>query len=298
MEKIYIHQQAITDKISKNGLYVYCNLKVQDKDHLYQTLYIIKRLIDGKSILLGLGKDVIKLMGADIPDLKEFPSFNHDTIAIPSTQNSMLLWFRGSDRGKLFHQLLLLHDFIKDTFDIDDIVEAFSYCGNADLSGFLDGAANPDENIVCDVALVDSKNLKLNGSSFLVTQKWQHNFTILNSMGQRDKEDSIGRSLINNEKLLSLKPESHVKRTEQRSFSPAAILKRSSMPWSNGLEGGLMFTAFSNSFYPFEVQMKKMLGYDDGIVDALFKFSTPLTGAYFWVPAFKTGRLDLSILGI
>ena len=48
----------------------------------------------------------------------------------------------------------------------------------------------------------------------------------------------------------------------------------------------------------YEVQMRRMAGLDDGIVDALFQFSRPVTGAYYWCPALRDGRLDLGPLGL
>jgi putative iron-dependent peroxidase len=39
-----------------------------------------------------------------------------------------------------------------------------------------------------------------------------------------------------------------------------------------------------------------MVGAEDGIVDALFKFTQPVTGCYFWCPPSRRGRLDLSAL--
>lgn len=41
-----------------------------------------------------------------------------------------------------------------------------------------------------------------------------------------------------------------------------------------------------------------MLGMDDGISDALFGFSKPLTGCYLWCPSMRNGQLDLRQLGI
>jgi putative iron-dependent peroxidase len=35
---------------------------------------------------------------------------------------------------------------------------------------------------------------------------------------------------------------------------------------------------------------------DDGIVDALFRISQPLSGSYFWCPPMTDGHLDLSVL--
>ena len=48
------------------------------------------------------------------------------------------------------------------------------------------------------------------------------------------------------------------------------------MPWSEGLRGGLNFVAFGRSFDAFEGQLKRMVGAEDGITDALFKFTLPV----------------------
>jgi putative iron-dependent peroxidase len=68
---------------------------------------------------------------------------------------------------------------------------------------------------------------------------------------------------------------------------------RRSMPWADGERAGLMFVAFGRSFDAFEAQLRRMVGVDDGITDAMFNFTRPLTGAYFWCPPLRNGRLDL-----
>ena len=55
---------------------------------------------------------------------------------------------------------------------------------------------------------------------------------------------------------------------------------------------------FGKSFDAFEAQMRRMVGADDGIPDALFRFTRPVTGSYFWCPPVKDGRLDLRAIGI
>ena len=42
-----------------------------------------------------------------------------------------------------------------------------------------------------------------------------------------------------------------------------------------------MFAASGKSFEAFELQLKRMAGVDDGITDAVFKMSKPVTGSYF-----------------
>jgi len=41
--------------------------------------------------------------------------------------------------------------------------------------------------------------------------------------------------------------------------------------------------------------MRRMIGLEDGIVDALFRFTRPVSGAYFWCPGMEGGRLALPI---
>jgi len=43
--------------------------------------------------------------------------------------------------------------------------------------------------------------------------------------------------------------------------------------------------------------LKRMTGGEDGVIDALFRFTQPVTGAYFWCPPMKGGRLDLTAIG-
>jgi putative iron-dependent peroxidase len=41
-----------------------------------------------------------------------------------------------------------------------------------------------------------------------------------------------------------------------------------------------------------------MVGAEDGIADALFQFTRPVSGSYFWSPPMKQGKLNLSALGL
>jgi putative iron-dependent peroxidase len=64
------------------------------------------------------------------------------------------------------------------------------------------------------------------------------------------------------------------------------------------MSGGLVFVSFGKSFDAFEAILNKMLGHDDGIHDALFNFTKPITGSYFWCPPMKNGKLDLTVFNL
>jgi putative iron-dependent peroxidase len=117
-------------------------------------------------------------------------------------------------------------------------------------------------------------------------------------MSQRDQDNAVGRRRSDNQELSQAPASAHVKRTAQESFSPQAFVLRRSMPWTDGTRGGLNFVAFGHSFDAYEAQLKRMVGADDGITDAVYGFSQPVTGSYFWCPPMRHGKLDLRALGL
>jgi putative iron-dependent peroxidase len=138
----------------------------------------------------------------------------------------------------------------------------------------------------------------LDGSSFVAVQRWVHQFGRFEAMSADQQDRSIGRHRVGNAEIDDAPPSAHVKRTAQESFSPPAFVVRRSMPWAGGLDSGLMFVAFGRSLDAFEAQLRRMLGQEDGIIDALFRFTRPVTGAYYWCPPLADGRLDLRALRI
>ena len=136
------------------------------------------------------------------------------------------------------------------------------------------------------------------GSSFVAVQQWIHDFARFESLSSKEQDDSIGRRKSDNEELADAPPSANVKRTAQESFEPEAFVLRRSMPWAEGARGGVNFVAFDRSFDAFEAQLKRMVGAEDGITDALFKYTRPVSGSYFWCPPVRNGRLDLRALGM
>ena len=147
-------------------------------------------------------------------------------------------------------------------------------------------------------AVVSGAGAGLDGSSLVAVQQWVHDFACFEALSATTQDNSIGRRKCDNVELADAPASSHVKRTAQESFTPEAFLMRRSMPWNDAMRAGLMFVAFGRSLDAFEAQLNRMVGAEDGIVDALFRFTRPATGAYFWCPPLKRGRIDLSALGI
>jgi deferrochelatase/peroxidase EfeB len=111
-------------------------------------------------------------------------------------------------------------------------------------------------------------------------------------------QHTIGRRKRDNKELGNAPASAHVKRMAQESFNPAAFILRRSMPWADAQQAGLVFVAFGNSFDAFDALLRRMVGAEDGIVDAWFTFTRPISGSYFWCSPMKSGRLDLCALGL
>ncbi len=108
----------------------------------------------------------------------------------------------------------------------------------------------------------------------------------------------IGRERESDEEIDDAPATAHVKRTAQESFDPPAFMLRRSLPFVRGVEHGLEFIAYGHTLDAFEIMLRRMAGLEDGVVDALARFSQPVTGGYYWCPPVSDGRLDLSLLAL
>jgi porphyrinogen peroxidase len=133
----------------------------------------------------------------------------------------------------------------------------------------------------------------LDGSSYVAVQQWVHDFDAFEALAEQDRDHHFGRRREGNEEIENSPTWAHVKRTAQESFEPPAFMLRRSMPWVMSTQAGLFFVAFGCSHDAFERQMRRMAGLEDGVVDAMFRISRPVNGAYFWCPPLRDGKLDL-----
>ncbi|PTQ91401.1 Dyp-type peroxidase [Agitococcus lubricus] len=253
-------------------------------------------LVDGEQIVLGLGKSLLQRLAINSPKLPNFPSYTHMGIHIPSTPHDLWLWLRGDDRGELLLSSQHLTRLLAPAFVCVDIVEGFCHLGGRDLTGYEDGTENPQGDEAVRAAFVNEPDSVLTGSSFVAVQQWQHSMSTFATYDENEQDNMMGRRRRDNEELDDAPESAHVKRTAQESFSPEAFLLRRSMTWATGVNGGLMFVAFGHSLQAFSQQLRRMVGLEDGISDALFKFTQPTTGAYYWCPPLRDGKIYLPTL--
>lgn len=275
-----------------------------EPDALRPALQRLAQMADGCELVAGIGAELAQALGARIPQLRKFPELSGpEGTHVPSTPHALWCWVRGDDLGDLLQLTRKLERALAPAFQLRHIVDGFRHRLGAsghgrDLTGYEDGTENPKGDDAVEAALAQGQGPGLDGSSFVAVQQWVHDFDAFEALADTARDHHIGRRLADNEEIEDSPACAHVKRTEQESFEPPAFVLRRSMPWLLSRQAGLMFVAFGRSFDAFEAQMRRMAGLDDGVVDALFRISKPVSGAYFWCPPIKDGRLDLSRLGL
>lgn len=276
----------------------YITLSLTQPSAANSALRSLGDVADGDRTVVGLGEPLVLALGRRVAGLKTLPVYSGPGFAVPSTPADLWFWLRGEDRGELLLRSKAIVQTLSAAFRLDTVIDAFQYGDSRDLTGYQDGTENPKGKKAVDAGILQGAGDGMDGSSFVAVQQWVHDFERFNALSTREQDNSVGRRKSDNEELTDAPASAHVKRTAQETFSPQAFVLRRSMPWAEANRGGLVFVAFGKSLDAFEAQLRRMVGAEDGVVDALFQFTRPVTGAYFWCPPMRNGRLDLRAVGL
>ncbi len=287
-------QPGILAPLPANARHLFFDLEPEASPERTRTL--LAGLVPGDDLVVGVGRTVTSLLDARIDGLREAPPLEGVGVSFPSTPVGLWAWLRGGDRGDLVHRTRELREAVSPSFELVDVLDSFVHGDSLDLTGYVDGTENPTGDDAARVALVSGLSPGLDGSSFVAVQRWRHDLAAFFAMSESERDATIGRRIRDNEEIEDAPESAHVKRTAQEDFEPEAFLVRRSMPWADPESEGLVFVAFAAGFEPFEALCRRMLGVDDGVTDALFRFTAPETSSYFWCPPMEGERLDLSAL--
>ncbi len=289
-------QKGILAPVPKQARYL--SFTIAQEKNLAGSLRNLCKLADGNKTVVGLGQSLAYTLGHEIRGLEVFPSYTGTGFDVPSTPAALWCWLRGDDRGELVHRARAIVQSVVPALQLQYAIDAFRYKSGFDLSGYEDGTENPKGAAAVKAAVSAGQGPGLDGGSFVAVQQWVHNLDTFEAMTAHKQDHTIGRRKRDNKELGNAPAFAHVKRTAQESFNPAAFVLRRSMPWAEAQRAGLIFVAFGNSFDAFNALLRRMVGAEDGIVDALFTFTRPHSGSYFWCPPMKSGHLDSRALGL
>ncbi|GDX83109.1 hypothetical protein LBMAG42_49200 [Deltaproteobacteria bacterium] len=270
----------------------YLTLRLKAPAQAKPLLRLFAAMAADEGVIVGFGAPLVNALGGCIAGLRPFPALERPGGSVPTTQGDVWVCTRGADAGEALDRVLTIARGLPGGLEFVEDQPAFTYRGGRDLSGYEDGTENPKGADAAAAAFVAEGPLA--GSSFCAAQRWIHDLDALARMPLAAQHAAMGRDRDTNVELADAPPSAHVKRAAQESFNPAAFMLRRSTPYGTAREHGLYFVAFGADLDRFERVMRRMVGEEDGVVDGLFGFSRPATGGYYWCPAVKEGRLDLT----
>ncbi len=170
----------------------------------------------------------------------------------------------------------------------------FTYLDSRDVTGFIDGTANPPLRRAADVAIVPPGEPG-EGGSHVLAMRWVHDLDAFNELSVLDQQRVIGRTKVDSLELSDAeKPQTaHIARVTIESGGAELEIFRRSVPFGTVEEYGLYFVAFSSDSTRYDRMLARMFGTDDGTRDRLTDFSRPMSGAYYFAPSLN----DLNELG-
>ncbi len=217
-----------------------------------------------------------------------------DGFTAPATQHDLLVWLHGEERDELFARALAWRDAMAALANIAREDHGFTFRDSRDLTGFIDGTANPKAEDRLEAALA-SRGPEA-GGSFVFAQRWLHDLVAFGALSERDQERVIGRTKPDSIELTgdAMPKDSHVSRTDISREGLAVKIYRRSAPAGGVRDAGLYFLAFSADIDRFDWLLQSMFGLSgDGRRDRLLGYSRPVSGSYFYAPPLDSLRACL-----
>ncbi|MBN9162409.1 MAG: hypothetical protein BGO98_33730 [Myxococcales bacterium 68-20] len=247
-------------------------------------------------IVVGIGEPLARALEASVPGLRGFPAVSGVGVSFPSTQGALWISIDGDDRGAVLDRAMTIRRKLGPGFRLSETTDTFRYRGGRDLTGYEDGTENPREDAAVSAAIVSSSEPGMGGASFVAVQRYVHDLARFNAHDMAGRDAIIGRRIETNEEIPDAPETAHVKRSAQESFEPAAFMLRRSMPWGSVDEHGLYFVSYVKELDRFERMLSRMAGLEDGVVDALTRFTRAVSGGYYFCPPLTGDGLDLRAL--
>lgn len=204
-----------------------------------------------------------------------------DGYAMPATQHDVVVWLAGSTYDAVFDVSRGVVDALAGQAVLAHEMVGWPYHHDLDLTGFMDGTENPTLVDAATVALLPAGSPGESGS-ILLLQQWEHDGGAWEALPRAVQEAAIGRRKIDSVELDPRPQSSHVARTDQ---DVLGHIFRRNIGYGTLVRHGTIFVGFSASQSVLTTMLERMVGRDDGIRDELTRFTRPVTGAYYVVPA-------------
>jgi putative iron-dependent peroxidase len=225
-----------------------------------------------------------RVVPGDAPrDLTDFdaPLTGAEGFTMPATQHDAVLWLSGSAYDVVFDTARAAIAALAGIAEVTEETSSWPYQHDRDLTGFIDGTENPTLIEAPGYVLIPEGQPGA-GGTVLLLQKWTHDVAAWEALTVVDQELVMGRRKPDSVELDDKPADSHVAKNDQDTFGH--IFRRNT-PYGTVTDHGTMFVGFASEQRPLRAMLESMAGVHDGVLDALTRFTTPLTGAYYFVPS-------------
>jgi putative iron-dependent peroxidase len=207
---------------------------------------------------------------------------------MPATQHDAWLWVAGAAHDVVFDAAASAVHQLAGVASVATEITGWSYRSNRDLTGFEDGTENPSLTEAAGVVAV-SDGLPGAGSTIVLVQQWAHDTAAWEALDTTTQERVMGRTKADSIEFDDdVKPaDSHVARTVVEVDGEELSIFRRNTPYGSASAHGTMFVGFSHDQGLLHRMLLRMAGAEDGIRDALTRYTTPLTGAYYVCPSIE-----------
>lgn len=244
----------------------------------------------GVNFVIGFRPELLRaIVPDDVPPGIE--GFNNEIrgtegFVMPATQHDGLVWLSGSAYDVIFDMARSVTHDLADQASLVQETSSWPYRHDRDLTGFIDGSENPSL-LDAPVAALLPEGVPGAAGSILLLQKWKHKVTQWEALPVGQQERIMGRTKPDSIELENKPSDSHVARTDQDEFGK---IFRRNMPYGNVEDHGTVFVGFSADQKRLSRMLDSMAGLITGTRDALTRFTQPLTGSYYFVPAVESLR--------
>jgi putative iron-dependent peroxidase len=246
--------------------------------------------VGGVNLVIGFRPDLWREAApGDAPsDVRAFerPVEGIEGFSMPATQADLWFWIAGASYDVVFDLAREAIDRLASVAKLERELSGWSYRHSRDLTGFEDGTENPSLLEAPEVALIP-EGAPGAGGSVLLFQKWKHDTAAFQALPVESQERIIGRTKPDSIELegSAMPSDSHVSRTVIEEDGVEVDIFRRNVPYGTVTDHGTVFVGFSSHQRRLHRMIERMAGTEGGIRDALTRYSTPLTGAYYFIPS-------------
>jgi putative iron-dependent peroxidase len=204
----------------------------------------------------------------------------------PNTPFDLFVQLRADRVDVLHHTGQRVMALLAGLVELAEEVRGFRNLDCRDLTGFVDGTENPQDEHRAEVALLEGGEFA--GGSYVHVQRWVHAMSDWEKLALKEQEDIIGRTKADNIEYESAdKPlTSHIKRVNLKTPKGESMeILRQSMPWGTMREQGLYFISCCRTPQHFNAMLASMYKGEGSHFDHLLRFTRAVTGAAFFAPS-------------